>query len=72
MTDTPEPPSAGRDAELNPALRQRREGIYDTTHPTPPPADSASVQREEGKGWPVAWLIVTIVCVLIGAYLLFF
>lgn len=72
MTDAPEGPGPARDPDLNPALRQRREETYDTTHPTPPPADSASVQRDEGKGWPIAWLIVTVVCVLIGAYLIFF
>ena len=70
MTEPPQQPA--RDAELNPALRQRREATHDTAHSTPPPVESASVQREEGKGWPIAWLVVTIVCVVIGAYLIFF
>jgi hypothetical protein len=69
MTDAPQDP---HDPALNPSLRQRREETYDTAHSTPPPADSASVQREEGIGWPIAWLIVTIVCVAIGIYLVFF
>jgi hypothetical protein len=64
-----EPP---KDTDLNPALRQRREETYDTTHPTPPPAESASVQREEGKAWPAVWLAVTVVCVLVAIYLIFF
>jgi hypothetical protein len=60
------------DPSLNPALRERREETYDTTHPTPPPADSASVQRDESGPWPVIWLVVTIVCVAIAVYLVFF
>lgn len=57
---------------LNPALRQRKDGLYDTTRSTPPPADSASVQHEEGRAWPMIWLIVTLVCVAIAVYLIFF
>lgn len=64
-----EPP---KDQELNPSLRQRREQAYDTTHSTLPPAESASVQHEEGKAWPIVWLAVTLVCVLIALYLIFF
>jgi hypothetical protein len=66
MTEAP------KDPDLNPALRQRREATHDTAHSTPPPADSASVQREEGAHWPAIWLVVTLVCVAIAAYLLFF
>lgn len=69
MTKPPQQPAHD---ELNPALRQSREQTHDTSHSTLPPVDSTSVQREEGKGWPMAWLVVTIVCVLIGAYLIFF
>jgi hypothetical protein len=61
-----------RDPSLNPALRERREEAYDTTHPTPPPADSASVQREEGVAWPAIWAIVTLVCVAVAVYIIFF
>jgi hypothetical protein len=60
------------DSSLNPALRQRREEAYDTTHSTPPPADSASVQREEGVAWPAIWLVVTLLCVGIAVYLIVF
>jgi hypothetical protein len=69
MTDAPQDP---RDPALNPSLRQRREETHDTAHSTLPPVESASVQRQEGKGWPAAWLIVTILCVAIGIYLIFF
>lgn len=57
--------------DLNPSLSKRRETTYDTEHSTPAPAESASVKREEGKAWPAIWLIVMIVCVLIGVYLIF-
>ncbi len=67
-------PTKHRDSSdgLNPSLSQRRETVHDTEHSTPAPADSASVQRVEGKAWPAIWLIVFIVCVLIGIYLIFF
>ena len=65
-------PSPSPDPELNPALRQRREETHDTAHPTPPPIESASVQREEGLAWPAIWAIVTLLCVAIAVYLIFF
>jgi hypothetical protein len=68
MTDQEPKP----DADLNPALRERRETAYDTTHSTPPPAESASVQRDEGSAWPAIWLVVTVLCVVIAIYLIFF
>ncbi|HET9068304.1 MAG TPA: hypothetical protein VFN28_06640 [Amaricoccus sp.] len=72
MTDPSPDQAPAPDPALNPSLRQRREQTHDTTRSSLPPAESASVQREEGKGWPAAWLIVTIVCVVIGIYLIFF
>lgn len=69
MSETPrKPPEPG----LNPALRQRTEEAHDTDHRTPAPADSASVQNDEGRAWPMAWLVVTLVCVIIGIWLIFF
>ena len=54
---------------LNPALRDRKDESHDTRHSTPPPADSASVQKEEGRAWPVIWLVVTILCVILAIYI---
>ena len=68
MTEPPQRP----DPELNPALRQLREQTHDTAHSTPPPVESTSVQRHEGVAWPAIWVIVTIVCVAIAVYLIFF
>jgi hypothetical protein len=57
---------------LNPALRKRTEEVHDTRHSTPPPAESASVQREEGRSWPIIWAVVTIAGVVLGIWLIFF
>jgi hypothetical protein len=61
-----------REDALNPALKKRKETTHDTDRRTPSPADSASVQREEGKPWPWIWLAVTILGVLLAIYLIFF
>jgi hypothetical protein len=59
------------DPTLNPSLRSRT----DTSHPTdgsdPAPADSASVQREEGRSWPWIWAVATIVGLVIVVWLVF-
>jgi hypothetical protein len=68
MTEPRQPP----DPSLNPALRERREETHDTAHSTPPPVESASVQRAEGGAWPAIWVVVTLVCVAIAVYLVFF
>lgn len=70
MNDKPD----GRSAErgLNPALKTRTDTTHDTTSPTRAPADSASVQHEEGRGWPMIWLVVTVVCAVLALWILFF
>jgi hypothetical protein len=68
MPDAPEPDA--RRPELNPSLRQRREILHDTRRSSPPPVDTTSVQRDEGRVWPLIWLIVFLVCVAIAIYLL--
>jgi hypothetical protein len=67
VTDSDRKPDTG----LNPALRQRRETLHDA-EPTPPPAESASVQKEEGRAWPAIWLVVTVLCAVIAIFLIFF
>lgn len=56
------------DAPLNPALKSTTETVYDTTRVTPAPVDTASAKEGEGEGWPVAWLIVVIICVALTVY----
>ncbi|WP_166039015.1 hypothetical protein [Sphingosinicella sp. YJ22] len=56
------------DAPLNPALKSTTETVYDTTHTTPPPVDTASAKEGEGEGWPIVWLVVTVVGVALAVY----
>ena len=70
MSETPKRPHP--EPGLNPSLRQRTEQAHDTTNPTPPPAESASVQHEEGRAWPMIWLVVTLAGIVIGLWLIFF
>ena len=69
MSD-PSDPSKDRKG-LNPALKSVTNTSRDTETASRPPADTASVQREEGRGWPMVWLVVTIICLLVGLYLIF-
>lgn len=59
-----------KEAPLNPALKSTTETVYDTKHPSPPPVDTASAHEGEGEGWPVIWLIVTVLGVLFAIYLM--
>lgn len=56
---------------LNPALKQTNETVYDTTRVTPAPIDTASAKQGEGEGWPVVWLVIVVLCVLVTIYILF-
>jgi hypothetical protein len=60
-----------RERELNPALRRRTDDSYDTRSRTPPPSESASIKHQEGRHWPLIWLVVTVVGVLIALFILF-
>lgn len=66
-----EPESPRHDPALNPALRSRTDATHDTTSSSPAPADSASVQREEGRAWPLIWMVVVLLGVILAAWLLF-
>lgn len=55
---------------LNPALKSTTETMHDTSHPSPPPIDTASAREGEGEGWPMAWLIVTVLGVAVAIYLM--
>ena len=55
---------------LNPALKSTTETVYDTQNPSPPPIETASASEGEGEGWPIVWLIVTILGVAIAIFLL--
>lgn len=59
------------DAPLNPALKSRTETVYDTTHVSPAPVETASAKEGEGEGWPIVWLVVVGACVALTLYLIF-
>ncbi len=59
-----------QDAPLNPALKSTTETVYDTRNPSPAPIDTTSASEGEGEGWPVIWLVVTVVGIAITVYLL--
>ena len=59
---------AAKDAPLNPALKSRTETVYDTRHTTPAPFDSASAKEGQGEGWPIIWLVVTVIGIARAVY----
>ena len=56
------------DAPLNPALKSRTETVYDTRSTTPAPFDTASAKEGEGEGWPIIWLVVAVIGVVLAVY----
>ena len=68
MSEDPKRPSD--DAPLNPALKSRTETVYDTHSRSPPPYDTASAKEGEGEGWPIVWLVVTAISVVLAIYFL--
>lgn len=59
-----------RDVPLNPALKSERETVYPTTESSPAPIDTTSASENEGEGWPIVWLVVTILGVVLAIYFL--
>lgn len=55
---------------LNPSLKSEKETVYETEVSSPAPIDSTSAQENEGEGWPLIWLVVTIVGVALAIYFL--
>lgn len=58
------------DAPLNPALKSRTDTTYDTDTSTPPPLETTKAKEGQGEGWPLIWLVVTVLCVAITVYLI--
>jgi hypothetical protein len=57
-----------RDVRLNPALKSRTDTTYDTETSTPPPLATTGAKEGQGEIWPIIWLVVTLVCVVLAAY----
>lgn len=72
MSTTPpiRPSGATDDAPLNPALKKVHDDSYGPDQEGTDPMDTVSVKKDEGAAWPMIWLIVTIVCILIAIALL--
>ena len=62
--------SRPEDAPLNPALKSRTDTSHDTTHRTPDPLATTEAKEGQGEGWPIIWLVVTVVCVALAIYFL--
>lgn len=58
------------DRDLNPSLRNRTDTTHETRESSRPPSETASVQREEGRAWPMIWLAVAVVGFLVALYIL--
>ena len=67
MTDSDK---QGDETPLNPALTSRTETTYDLS-PTPAPVETASASEGEGEGWPIVWLLVVVVGVLLALFFIF-
>jgi hypothetical protein len=67
---TPETPPP--QSNLNPELRRRMDVTHDTSVSSAAPVDTASVQRRPSPAWPIIWAVVTIGCVALAVWILFF
>lgn len=65
-TDDPKP-----EPGLNPALKRRMETSHNTGISSKAPLEATTMQREEGRAWPMIWLVVAILGVVILLYLAF-
>ena len=59
-----------QDGPLNPALKSETETVYPTTESSPAPIETTSAKENEGEGWPVIWLVVTLVGIALAIYFL--
>ena len=58
------------DVPLNPALKSRTDTTYDTDRSTPPPLSTTGAREGQGESWPVIWLVVTVICVILAIWFL--
>jgi hypothetical protein len=66
------PPHVADGAPLNPALKQVHDPSYGPDQTGTDPMDTISVQKDEGRSWPMIWAVTTIVCVIIAIALIIF
>ncbi len=58
------------EAPLNPALKSTTETVFDTRNASPAPIETTSSREGEGEGWPIIWVVVTVICVIVAIYLM--
>jgi len=58
------------DPALNPALKSRVDETYDTRRRTPAPLETTAAREGQGEGWPIIWVVVTLVCIGLAIYFL--
>lgn len=66
MSDPSRDPS--KEVPLNPALKSRTDTTYDTDRRTPAPLETTGAKEGQGEGWPLVWLAVTLLCVVMALY----
>lgn len=66
------PQDADDDTPLNPHLKRAQDDTYGPDQSGTDPMESVSVQKDEGKAWPIIWAAVTIFCLIVAALLLLF
>jgi len=71
-TSSTKPPRETSGAPLNPALKREIDKTYTTDQDGSDPMETVSVQKDEGKAWPMIWAIVTIASILIALAIFLF
>ncbi len=71
-TSSTKPPREPSRAPLNPALKQGVDKTYTPDQDGSDPMKTVSVQKDEGRAWPMVWAIVTIVSILIALAIFLF
>ena len=58
------------DAPLNPALKITTDTVYQTETSTPAPLETTNAHPDQGGGWPIIWLVVTVGGIALALYFL--
>ncbi|MCA0892494.1 hypothetical protein [Microbulbifer agarilyticus] len=58
-----------KDSDLNPDLRAKTDETYGPDQQGRDPMETISSTGKEGREWPVVWIVVAILCVLISLFI---
>ncbi|MDT7527776.1 hypothetical protein OVY29_03750 [Sphingopyxis sp. SE2] len=61
-----EPP---RERPLNRGLKSETDASHDLER-SPAPIDTTEAREGQGEGWPIVWVVVTVVCVVLAIWFL--